>query len=292
MKTLIDAHSDRILGFTAFGPEAGELMGTVQLAMLAGLPYTILRDAMFAHPTMTEGLKALFMSVPQQLENHAERAPTRANVRGLSRRLMRQRGTLSAAGSLRLHWPEYLMEAGESGLYLFSACAVATLLWHPASPIQRHLPSDAVRRMLDGPGDGCDHHRDRPFTVGQAVRSALQSRGHIHVLSIEESGVVGCGVLLRRAIARRGRRRGAGFACASRRAGAQSGPLRRHHTRHSRRGVLRQHHRVCCRTGHLVYLDERDPVRVQSRSPGALYTLFRRYSWLRYTSLSNLRYPG
>lgn len=72
MKTLIDAHSDRILGFTAFGPEAGELMGTVQLAMLAGLPYTILRDAMFAHPTMTEGLKALFMSVPKRLENRAE----------------------------------------------------------------------------------------------------------------------------------------------------------------------------------------------------------------------------
>jgi pyruvate/2-oxoglutarate dehydrogenase complex dihydrolipoamide dehydrogenase (E3) component len=73
MKTLIDAHSDRILGFTAFGPEAGELMGTVQLAMLAGLPYTLLRDAIFAHPTMTEGLKALFMRVPQPLENHAER---------------------------------------------------------------------------------------------------------------------------------------------------------------------------------------------------------------------------
>ena len=76
MKTLIDEHSDRILGFTAFGPEAGELMGTVQVAMLAGLPYTILRDAMFAHPTMTEGLKALFASVPagmpQHRENHAE----------------------------------------------------------------------------------------------------------------------------------------------------------------------------------------------------------------------------
>jgi pyruvate/2-oxoglutarate dehydrogenase complex dihydrolipoamide dehydrogenase (E3) component len=78
MKTLIDAQTDRILGFTAFGPEAGELMGTVQLAMLADQPYTILRDAMFAHPTMTEGLKALFMSVPiavpQQLKNHAERS--------------------------------------------------------------------------------------------------------------------------------------------------------------------------------------------------------------------------
>jgi pyruvate/2-oxoglutarate dehydrogenase complex dihydrolipoamide dehydrogenase (E3) component len=71
MKTLVDAHSDRILGFTAFGAEAGELMGTVQLAMLAGLPYTMLRDAMFAHPTMTEGLKALFMSVPR-MADHAE----------------------------------------------------------------------------------------------------------------------------------------------------------------------------------------------------------------------------
>jgi pyruvate/2-oxoglutarate dehydrogenase complex dihydrolipoamide dehydrogenase (E3) component len=64
MKALIEAEGDRILGFTAFGPEAGELMGTVQLAMLAGQPYTVLRDAMFAHPTMTEGLKALFMRVP------------------------------------------------------------------------------------------------------------------------------------------------------------------------------------------------------------------------------------
>jgi len=57
---------------------------------------------------------------------------------------------LNAAGSLRLHWPEYLMEAGECGFYLFSACAFATLLWHPASPIQRYLPNDAVRRIWMG----------------------------------------------------------------------------------------------------------------------------------------------
>ncbi len=72
MKALIDAHSDRILGFTGFGPEAGELMSTVQLAMLAGVPYTVLRDAMFAHPTMTEGLKALFMAVPKLIEEGAD----------------------------------------------------------------------------------------------------------------------------------------------------------------------------------------------------------------------------
>jgi pyruvate/2-oxoglutarate dehydrogenase complex dihydrolipoamide dehydrogenase (E3) component len=65
MTAVIDAHSDRILGFTAFGPEAGELMGTVQAAMLGGQPYSILRDAVFAHPTMTEGLKSLFAAVPE-----------------------------------------------------------------------------------------------------------------------------------------------------------------------------------------------------------------------------------
>jgi aquaporin Z len=63
-------------------------------------------------------------------------------------------GALSAADSLRLHWPEYLMEAGEAGFYLFSACAIATLLWHPGSPVQRLLSSDAVRRMLMGLGMG------------------------------------------------------------------------------------------------------------------------------------------
>jgi aquaporin Z len=42
------------------------------------------------------------------------------------------------------------METGEAGVYLFSACAVATLLWHPVSPLQRYLPGDTVRRMLMG----------------------------------------------------------------------------------------------------------------------------------------------
>src|SRR5579863_10032580 len=60
------------------------------------------------------------------------------------------KGTLSAGDSLRLHWPEYLMEAGESVLYLFSACAVATLLWHPASPVQPYLATDTIRRILMG----------------------------------------------------------------------------------------------------------------------------------------------
>jgi pyruvate/2-oxoglutarate dehydrogenase complex dihydrolipoamide dehydrogenase (E3) component len=64
MKALIDAKSDRILGLTVFGAAAGEIIAAVQVAMLAGLPYTALRDAVFTHPTMPEGLIPLFSGVP------------------------------------------------------------------------------------------------------------------------------------------------------------------------------------------------------------------------------------
>jgi len=63
VKMLIDAHSDRILGFTVFGVEASELLAAVQTAMLGDLPYTALRDAIFTHPTMSEGLTVLLASV-------------------------------------------------------------------------------------------------------------------------------------------------------------------------------------------------------------------------------------
>jgi pyruvate/2-oxoglutarate dehydrogenase complex dihydrolipoamide dehydrogenase (E3) component len=64
MKALVAADSDRILGFTMIGPEAGEVIAVVQTAMLAGMPYTGLRDAIIAHPTMAEGVGALFTKVP------------------------------------------------------------------------------------------------------------------------------------------------------------------------------------------------------------------------------------
>ena len=63
-KALVDSESDRILGFTAFGVSAGEIMSAVQIAMIGGLPYTALRDAVLTHPTLAEGLVALFSSVP------------------------------------------------------------------------------------------------------------------------------------------------------------------------------------------------------------------------------------
>jgi pyruvate/2-oxoglutarate dehydrogenase complex dihydrolipoamide dehydrogenase (E3) component len=63
LKALI-GDDDRILGFTALGVSAGELLAPVQLAMSAGLPYTALRDLIITHPTLTEGLVYLFASVP------------------------------------------------------------------------------------------------------------------------------------------------------------------------------------------------------------------------------------
>ena len=64
LKALVATEDDRILGFTAFGVGAGEVMACVQIAIVAGLPYTTLRDTVLAHPTLTEGLHSLFSSAP------------------------------------------------------------------------------------------------------------------------------------------------------------------------------------------------------------------------------------
>ena len=64
LKCLVARDSDRILGFAAFGVGAGEIMGCVQIAMLGGLPFTALREAVLAHPTIPEGLISLFSATP------------------------------------------------------------------------------------------------------------------------------------------------------------------------------------------------------------------------------------
>jgi pyruvate/2-oxoglutarate dehydrogenase complex dihydrolipoamide dehydrogenase (E3) component len=76
MKALVGENDDRILGFTMIGAEACEVMAVVQTAMLADLPYTRLRDAVLAHPTMAEGLGFLFSNVaPRSVQ---EAIPKRA----------------------------------------------------------------------------------------------------------------------------------------------------------------------------------------------------------------------
>lgn len=63
MKAIVDAHSGQILGCAILGIEGGEIMSALQLAMMGKLPYTTLRDAVFAHPTLAESLNNLFSAL-------------------------------------------------------------------------------------------------------------------------------------------------------------------------------------------------------------------------------------
>ncbi|MEH2171811.1 mercuric reductase [Nostoc sp.] len=60
LKAIVDADTGRILGCSLLCHEAGEVISTVQIVMQAQMPYTILRDGILTHPTMTEGLNILF----------------------------------------------------------------------------------------------------------------------------------------------------------------------------------------------------------------------------------------
>jgi pyruvate/2-oxoglutarate dehydrogenase complex dihydrolipoamide dehydrogenase (E3) component len=62
MKAVVDANTNRILGAAVLGIEGGELMSMLQIAMMGNMPYTVLKDAVFAHPTLAESLNNLFGS--------------------------------------------------------------------------------------------------------------------------------------------------------------------------------------------------------------------------------------
>ena len=63
MKVLVDPKTEQILGAAILGIEGGEIMAMIQIAMMAGLPYTALREGIFAHPTLAESLNTLFGQV-------------------------------------------------------------------------------------------------------------------------------------------------------------------------------------------------------------------------------------
>jgi pyruvate/2-oxoglutarate dehydrogenase complex dihydrolipoamide dehydrogenase (E3) component len=64
LKAPVNVNSDHVLGFTAFAVDGGEIAASVQTAMIAALPYTALRDAIWSPPTLVEGLTPLFSSTP------------------------------------------------------------------------------------------------------------------------------------------------------------------------------------------------------------------------------------
>ena len=63
MKAVVDAETGQILGCAVLGIEGGEIMAMIQIAMLGKMPYTALRNAVFAHPTLAESLNTLFSNV-------------------------------------------------------------------------------------------------------------------------------------------------------------------------------------------------------------------------------------
>jgi pyruvate/2-oxoglutarate dehydrogenase complex dihydrolipoamide dehydrogenase (E3) component len=65
VKAVVDSETDHILGAAVLGIEGGEIMAMLEIAMMGKLPYTALRDGVFAHPTLAELLNSLFSSLDQ-----------------------------------------------------------------------------------------------------------------------------------------------------------------------------------------------------------------------------------
>ena len=65
MKAVVDASTGQILGCSVLGIEGGEIMAVLQMAMMGKVPYTVLRDAVFAHPTLAESLNNLFSTLDE-----------------------------------------------------------------------------------------------------------------------------------------------------------------------------------------------------------------------------------
>jgi pyruvate/2-oxoglutarate dehydrogenase complex dihydrolipoamide dehydrogenase (E3) component len=63
MNAVVDAETPQILGCAVLGIEGGEVAAMIQIAMMGGVPYTVLRDAIFAHPTLAESLNNLFATI-------------------------------------------------------------------------------------------------------------------------------------------------------------------------------------------------------------------------------------
>ena len=98
MKALVESDGERILGFAAVGVGAGETMAAVQIAMIAGLPYTALRDAVLTHPTLAEGTRCVVLVGTCGAESADARGEA---VRAASRPICRDVGTWGFAALIR-----------------------------------------------------------------------------------------------------------------------------------------------------------------------------------------------
>ncbi len=104
------------------------------------------------------GALALERISPSQLGCAANKVAVDQPIDGVGEKPLRTvlppMKALGVVASLRLHWPEYLMEVAEMGVYLFLICLFATLLQHPASPIPNLIPSAFLRQAIMGAAVG------------------------------------------------------------------------------------------------------------------------------------------
>lgn len=79
MKAVVDADTEQILGCAILATEGGEIMAVLEMAMLGKVPYTVIRDGVFAHPTLAESLNNLFMALdlgrPKPISSSERRHP-------------------------------------------------------------------------------------------------------------------------------------------------------------------------------------------------------------------------
>jgi pyruvate/2-oxoglutarate dehydrogenase complex dihydrolipoamide dehydrogenase (E3) component len=67
IKAVVDAQTGLLLGATVLGIEGGEVMSVLQMAMIGGVTHDRIREAVFAHPTLSESLNNLFMTTPERI---------------------------------------------------------------------------------------------------------------------------------------------------------------------------------------------------------------------------------
>jgi len=80
---------------------------------------------------------------------------------------------LNPLHALRRHWPEYVMEGAELGLFMVSACVFGLLIYHPAAPAARAIDSEFIRRLLIGAAMG--------LTAVAIICSPLGQRSGAHM---------------------------------------------------------------------------------------------------------------
>jgi aquaporin Z len=96
---------------------------------------------------MTQNSVSAFDILRQQMGTPATWIPARSPENSI-------RWSNRTAEALKKHWPEYLMEAAELGLFMFSACAFTVLLYHPSSPVAQAIHDGVLRRLLMGTAMG------------------------------------------------------------------------------------------------------------------------------------------